>query len=502
MRSKLAIKNVVFSLFLQLVTIVCGFIVPKMIITHYGSATNGLIVSITQFLAYITLLESGIGPVIKAKLYKPIAEKNKQEIENILAASERFFKWIAKIFLIYIFLLCIFYPFIVDNQFEKGFTISLVVILSISTLVEYYFGVTYKLYLQAEQKNYVTSYFQIVSIVLNTIGVCVLVFLEMNILAVKILSSLLFVIRPLLQNYYVKKKFNIHLQNVDPKYILEQKWDGLAQHIAAVIHSNTDITILTLFTTVSEVSIYSIYLLVINGIKRLISSFSGGIDASFGNMMAKNEFHTLNKSFSGYEFLYFTLITILYICTFLLIIPFVKIYTSGITDASYVRPIFAFLIVSSEFMHSIRLPYSSLILAGGHFKETKKGAWLESFINIAVSLLFVFKFGLIGVAIGTLLAMTIRTIEFVKYTSHFILMRNTKEAITKIGICLLETIVIVTIFSCFPVKIYNYLDWFMYAIILFLISSFIVILINIILFKEAFQYTKTTFLKILGRPKN
>ncbi len=496
MRTKMAIKNVFFSLLLQLVSIICGLIVPKMIITHYGSATNGLIVSITQFLAYIALLESGIGPVVKAKLYKPIAEKKKQEIENILFASERFFKWIAKIFLIYVFALCIFYPLIVASQFEKGFTISLIVILSLSTLVEYYFGITYKLYLQAEQKTYITSYFQIVSTILNTIGVCILVFLGANLLFVKILSTVFFIIRPLLQNYYVKKRFNLHLQNANKKYILEQKWDGLAQHIAAVIHGNTDITILTLFATISEVSIYSIYLLVINGVKRVISSFTGGIDASFGNMIAREELTTLNKSFNGYEFLYFTLITIIYSCTFLLIVPFVKIYTFGIKDANYVRPLFAILIVFSEFMHSIRLPYSSLVMASGHFKETRRGAWLESIINIILSLLFVFQFGLIGVAIGTLCAMTIRTIEFVKHTSYFILKRNIKESVKKIGLCLMETLVIVSIFWYIPIKIYNYFSWISYASFVFLFSSLFVFFINRFIFKDSYRYIKSTLKKL------
>ena len=84
MRSKNAIINVIASVSLQLITIICGFIIPKLIISNYGSNVNGLIHSITQFLAYITLLESGFGPVVLATLYKPIANKDKGTIEEIL----------------------------------------------------------------------------------------------------------------------------------------------------------------------------------------------------------------------------------------------------------------------------------------------------------------------------------------------------------------------------------------------------------------------------------
>ena len=56
MRSKKAILNIISSLMLQITILICGFIVPKVIITNFGSNVNGLVSSITQFLAYITLL--------------------------------------------------------------------------------------------------------------------------------------------------------------------------------------------------------------------------------------------------------------------------------------------------------------------------------------------------------------------------------------------------------------------------------------------------------------
>ena len=75
MRSKKAIYNIISNLMLQFVVVIYGFIVPQIIISNFGSSVNGLISSITQFLAYITLLESGFGPVVKATLYQPIAKK-------------------------------------------------------------------------------------------------------------------------------------------------------------------------------------------------------------------------------------------------------------------------------------------------------------------------------------------------------------------------------------------------------------------------------------------
>ena len=58
MRSKKALYNIITNLILQFFVIIYGFIVPKMIISNYGSNVNGLISSITHFLAYISLLFS------------------------------------------------------------------------------------------------------------------------------------------------------------------------------------------------------------------------------------------------------------------------------------------------------------------------------------------------------------------------------------------------------------------------------------------------------------
>lgn len=485
MRSKKTLINIATSLLLQIVVIISSFIVPKLIISEYGSDVNGLISSITQFLAYISLLESGIGPVIKSALYKPLAKKDKKEIGNIIKASENFFKSIGIIFIFYLIILCFLYPLIINKEFDSLFTISLILIISISTFFEYFFGLTYQLYLESKQEGYVISFLRIGTYILNIIATIILVRFNTSVQIVKLISGLIFIIRPIFTNLYVKNKYKIDLNDTDNNYKLSKKWDGLAQHIAAIIHNNTDTTVLTIFTKLSEVSVYSVYFMVVSGIKKIVQSFTGGIDALFGDMLAKDETELLNKSFSTYEFIYFTIITIFYTCTMILIVPFVSVYTKNITDANYIRPIFAVILTLSEFAWSIRLPYSSITLAAGHFKETRKGAWIESISNIVISVILVIKYGIVGVAIGTLLAMIIRTIEFVYHTNKYILNRNILINIKKIILIVIEVLISVFVTKIIPViKIINYITWIEYAIIVFVIVTLITFTINSIVYKE------------------
>ena len=502
MRSKKAILNIIASLILQVVTIICGFIVPRLIIGNFGSSVNGLVTSITQFLAYITLLESGFGPVVKSILYKPIANKNKNEIERILKASEKFFRTISYIFIAYIIILCLALPMIVSNEFNTLFSLSLVIIISISTFAEYYFGMTYRLYLQAEQKTYITSIIQIATTILNTIVIVLLIYFGSTIQVVKLASALIFVLRPILQNIYVKKKYNISLKKVDSNYKIKQKWDGLAQHIAFVIHSNTDIVILTIFLNTIEVSVYSIYMLVINGVKNLVQAFTKGIDASFGDMLAKGEKDSLNSGFKIYELFYLTITTIAFIVTFQVILPFISVYTKGITDANYYRPTFAYLIVIAELFWAVRQPYNDLVKTAGHFKETKKGAWVECGVNIVLSVILVFKYGIVGVAIGTLVAMIIRTIEFMYHTSKYILDRSVWYTFKRLIIIAIEVIIVVIISSLIPsIAVTNYITWAIQAVIIAVIASIVVITINCLIYREDVKGIINIMKRIIFRKK-
>lgn len=489
MRGKKAVKNISFSIIQQLTAILCGFIVPKLIISNYGSSVNGLISSITQFLAYISFLEAGVGPVVKSILYKPIAKKNNEEIQNILKASEIFFRKISYIFLAYIIVLCFIFPNFIVKDYGNLYTISLIIIISISTFAEYFFGMTYRLFLQSNQEAYVVSTIQIGTTLVNTVLVIILIKLGCNIQVVKLFSSLIFILRPILQNIYVKKKYNIDLSNADKNYKLKNQWDGLAQHIAAVIHSNTDVVVLTLFSTLNNVSIYSVYYMVVKGIRNMMDSLANGIDASFGDMMAKDELETLNKSFRIYEVIYQFISCIIFTCSLILIVPFVKVYTTGITDTNYIQPLFGHILILSEFVYAIRIPYNMLIKTAGHFKQTMVGAWVEAISNIVISVALVIKYGLVGVAIGTLIAMLYRTIEFMIYVSKNILKRSYTILIKDSIIMCLQMILLYLVISHFFVNLNvdNYYQWIIYAIITTIVVTCFVLLTSFVAYRKDFK---------------
>ena len=409
MREKLLALNTISSLVFQVTSVICGFILPRMILVYYGSEVNGLVNSIAQFIRFISFLELGIGAVVQSALYKPLADKDDAQISRVIISAQRFFRMLARIMLGYVVVLIVIFPYITHSSFDWFYTATLVAAISISTFAQYYFGLVNLLLLNADQRGYVQYSIHTVTLIANTIACVILMMLGYGIHAVKITTSLIFLLRPVLMQLYVDRHYNIDRSiryDVEP---IKQKWNGIAQHISYIVLENTDTVVLTLFSTLTNVSIYSVYHLIVYGVKHVFSIITNGIQSLLGELWAKQELEELTKYFEWTEWTIHTGVTYAFGCTLVLICPFVSVYTKGINDAEYIVPLFAALITLANAFHGLRMPYITMIFAGDKYKETQNSFLISALLNVVISVAVVKYWGLIGVAVGTLIAMAYQT---------------------------------------------------------------------------------------------
>ncbi|WP_306485355.1 lipopolysaccharide biosynthesis protein [Anaerococcus sp.] len=482
-RKKLLALNTSSSLIFQLTTIICGFIVPRLILQTYGSEVNGLVNSITQFLAIIAFLELGVGAVIQSSLYKPLAEKNDEEISKIVVSGQKFFSRLATILLVYVVILMGIYPLIAKTNFGFLYTATMILVISISSFAQYYFGIVNSLLITANQRGYFSFNIQTVTLILNTIACFTLIKLGASIHIVKLTTSLIYLFRPILLSLYVKKNYKIDWNIKYSSEPIKQKWNGIAQHVASVILDGTDNIVLTIFMGLEAVSIYSVYNLVVSGVKKLLLSMTNGIQSLMGEMLAKEEVDKLRKFFGWVEWSIHTGTIFIFAVTSVLIVPFVEVYTAGINDANYTQPIFAFLIVAANAGHCLRLPYNLMILAGGHYKQTQSNYVVASILNIVFSILLVKFWGLVGVAIGTLIAMIYQTIWMAIYDSKNFIKWPIKNFVKQFLIDLITAILIILIGKIISINDITWSGWILYAIKVSLIAVVFILLINYIFYR-------------------
>jgi O-antigen/teichoic acid export membrane protein len=485
MRTKRLLRNTFFNLLEVLVTIICGMIVPRMILNNYGSAYYGVSSAITQFLSVAFLLRAGIGGAVKAALYKPIANNDTEKMSAIANASNHHMRRVCAFLSGFVVLMSIGYPFFVIKEFEWGYTFLLFIIMSISVFSENFFGITYICILEADQKSWIYSGLRSVCAVANTIMACILITLKFDFCLVKGATTIIYGTYPIVIFNYVYKHYGLD-KMVKPDFsALAQRWDAFWNQTAEYVNNNTDIVLLTIFSNVYEVSVYSLYNLIIGSVKRLVGTLTYSLESAFGSMLAESEHNRLDRTLGIVETMVFSLGTVIYTATGLLIFDFVAIYTRGVEDANYYRPAFGLIMILACFLYGVRTIYDALIRAAGHFKQTKKIVISEAIINLLISLALVNKLGMIGVAIGTFLASMCRAYFCARYIDHELLKKKNYRFWFKMLVSVIEGGIVVGIFILLNVQGQtDWLHWVIKAVITTFTAGAVVLLIDLLFFRD------------------
>lgn len=484
MKNNILFYNSISPLIYQVITVICGFILPRLILSNFGTEINGLVNSISQFLGVISFLELGVGAVVQSSLYKPLADNDNINVSKVIASADKFFRKLGYILAIYVIVMLFYYPYLVKQSFGFVFTATLILAISIRSFAQYFFGIVNRLLLMADQKAYIQYVAQTLAIIINTVACYSLIMLDCSVQIVYGMTSLIFFLQPYVIHLYIKEYYALDREihyDVEP---IKQKWNGVAQHIAAVILTGSDTVVLTIFSNLVNVSIYTIYFLPMSGARLVIMSMISGIEALIGNLWAKQDLAELRKVFAWTEWSIHTGTTLIFTLTAILIVPFVQVYTHGVNDANYIQPLFGVLLVAANSGHCLRLPYNIMILAAGHYKQTQHNYIIAAVMNIAISIVCVMQFGLIGVALGTLAAMVYQTVWMAWYNSKNFIQWPMKNFFKQIGVDAVSAVGIFAIGSYFSLSAVGYLSWVILAMKVTACGIFVALLINYVFYKR------------------
>lgn len=419
---KRQIRNTVWSILQHVVIILCGLILPREILTHYGSEMNGVVHSISQFLSYTVLLEMGIGAVIPASLYAPLAAGDHHQISAILSSGYKVYRRIGLVCIAYVIVLAALFP----SLSGISAALPLVVVLGIGRIVSYMAGQPEQFLIISDQKGYIIYILATIAQIVNTAVQVLLIRFGCPLYLVKLAGTLVGFVQIGLIVLYAKRHYEINRKVQYTDEPIPQKWNGVAQHVAYFVLENTDIILLTLFSTFQEISVYSVYFMVISGIRQIFFSVTYSVQPKLGELQVREDKEELRRFFLSFERWIHIATIFAFGCVGMFLVPFVQVYTEGVTDADYTRPLFALLLTLAYGFQSIRDPYDKLILASGHFKQTQKNYIIAAALNFGISVIAVQFWGLEGVAAGTLVAMAYQAVYMALYDTKVLLKRPYK----------------------------------------------------------------------------
>lgn len=480
-RNKL-LYNTASSLAAQITEAICGLILPGLILRAYGSEVNGLIHSIAQFLAVISLMDMGIGRVVETSLYEPLANKNWEKTSQIITSATRFFRRLGIVLGVYVIILCFVYPKFGDHNFDNIYVITLILILSASFFSQYLFVQTDMRLLNADQRMYVLHGVHIATQLINLVASVLLICLGCTIHMLELTVMILCLWQPVFLRLYVNHHYKLNRKTQYEGEPISNKWYGVAQHIEYIVLTNTDYVVLTLFSTLSNVSVYAIYHMVLAGIGKLVQAVKGGFLALFGDLWAKRETEKLEEAFSWFEWIIHTSTILLYGCTVMLIVPFVQVYTKGVYDTEYIQPIFAIIMTVAYTFDCLRTPYNMIILAAGHYKQTQKCYIITAALNLSISIGMVWRFGLVGVAVGTVISLGYQTIWMAGYSAKYLV--NIRKNIKRI----LVDLIMIALGTGLTIWIHmgeiDIRSWIQTAVLTGLIWFVVIVVINMIFYPD------------------
>lgn len=303
-RTEQFVKNTLATGLLQIITMISGFIIPKIMLVYFGSEVNGIVTSITQFIAYLTLLEAGLSGATVFSLYKPIAAGDTDAVNRILVAAKNLYYKTGHLFSCMVIFCAAAYPFFIHTgKLNYGELFCLFCILGVNGVLEFYTLAKYRALLTADQKTYVISLASIAQVVLNVAIVAGLSFEGCSIVIVRGAAVLAIFARTYILWHYCRRRYRFLDFSVSPNNeAMKQRWDALYLQILGAIHQGAPILIATFCLSLLDVSVYAIYNLVILGLNSLLGIFMTGLTSGFGDLIAREEKRLFTKRFVNLNF--------------------------------------------------------------------------------------------------------------------------------------------------------------------------------------------------------
>lgn len=416
--------NLIVGIAGQLAAMVLGILVPKLVLVSYGSEVNGLLSSVTNIYAYIAIVEAGVAAATCQALYKTIAQNDRDQTNAVLSATNIYYHKTGIIYLGLILMFSIVYPACIQTDIPYTTVVLIILFNGFGNVVNYFLHGKYLILLKADGKNYIRTGLEMITNAFKQISKIVLIALGYDVVVVQLVAMVAGFIQVIAITCYIKKNYAwIDLRVKPDKKAISKSKNVLVHEINYLITNNVDTVLLTVFTNLKIVSVYSLYTLLLSMVTRVLQTIRDAVEFKIAH-----EYHTDRRNFlrmfETYEVYSITLVFSLFSVVNYFLLPFISLYTKGITDVNYIDQHLPFAFIIVQLLFAGRYPSDAMVHIAGHFRQTQTSAVVETVLNLSVSIILVQFFGIYGALMGTVVSSLFRTNYLILYVNKHIIGRN------------------------------------------------------------------------------
>lgn len=404
-QSILIFKNSLLGVLCRVVTIIFTFIIRNFFIKYVGIELLGINSTFASVLETLSLSELGFQSAIIFSLYKPLHDKDLENINAFMNILRIVYHVVGIIFIALSILMLPFLHFIL-SEIEITPQIYIYYILQAGTSTCTYFYAYKRALLYADQKDYVSKICDMICNIFFGILQCILL--------VTLKSYTLYLIIKIVQVYisnHILNKFcrkmypYLQVRKIDVeklKKVTKDVRNIIASNIAGYVYKSTDNIIISAFISTVSVGYLSNYTVVTKSMRALLVSALNPVIPAIGNYLIEDD------SNAGREEMFLLYSHIRYLIAFFTIIPIVLLIDNFICiwigKNMILEQSLTILISVDLYIDFVHSSTCDFITSAGLFKEEKYVEVVGAIINIATSLLLVRVIGIQGVLLGTVVS--------------------------------------------------------------------------------------------------
>jgi O-antigen/teichoic acid export membrane protein len=392
----------------QVLSLVLSFVSRTVFISVLGNeylSINGLFSNILTLLSFTDI---GIGSAIIYSLYKPLSEDNHEKIGKIINLFATAYRYIALTIIVLGLCVIPFLDLIISDVPDINENIAFLYILFLlNTAFSYVYGYKKSL-LIADQKNYIVIAISVgLNVLMVALQVAVLLLTHSFVLylcvmiVITILNNVASTVYVNYKYYWLREYENLKLTKAERDDIFTNIQNIVIYKFGSVIMNGTDNIIISSILKTTLVGICSNYSMLINAVYSIIIQGMAGISASIGNyniQSSKQESESVFNQLCLLSFWGIGLISLIMMC---LLNPFVDLWLGEsymLTDIVVISLVLGFY---STMINTIPSSYRTSM---GLFKEARFAPILASLINVILSVVGAYIWGLVGVFMATFVA--------------------------------------------------------------------------------------------------
>lgn len=410
MRSKQSFLNMSIAMIYFVINNIFAFVSKSVFIAYLGIEYSGLNSFLLNIIGVLNIVELGISTSVGYALYKPLKEKNYDEISEIMNLFKSLYKIIGLIVLLVGLIVSLFLDKLVKTDISISGIRFYFILYLISVLSSYFFTYTNVLP-SADQKNYIVVRTQgNIRIVKNIVElIVIIVFQRYSVwLMIEIAGNALSYIGCNIKIKHVYPEIDFRGRQYDLKNLLKKHLDIVANiknlfyhQIGSLAVNQTDNILISKFCNLIMVGKYTNYIYITNLLAGCANQVFNSIAGSIGNLVAENgnDSKSYNVWKSMYALTYFGATIVAYLF-YKLSYNFISLWVGESNTLSNLTVLF---IAVNIFFRIIRVPTEKFKNAYGIFYD-KYAPIVEAFINLAFSVVMVFYYDVLGVVLGTVIS--------------------------------------------------------------------------------------------------